>query len=122
MAENQSEKMDELFNKLRGLADRAKSTRAQLGAPLVDRALERLTKISAKLPNDGHAQQSQQQPQQPQESTLVCPKCGVLALQGSHFCSSCGFDFSAEARQQLKESFEREKLERNSRIGVITGG
>jgi len=119
MAENQSEKMDELFNKLRGLADRAKSTRAQLGAPLVDRALERLTKISAKLPNNGHAQQSQQQPQQPQESTLVCPKCGVLALQGSHFCSRCGFDFEEEQRQQAKAAFEREKIERAGRVGVL---
>lgn len=118
MAENQ-EKLDELLAKIKSLSGKVKTTRAQFGSPLVDRVLERVGRISEKLPQHDGGSNPRQQPQQPQESALVCPKCGVLALQGSHFCSSCGFDFEAEQRRQVKEGFEREKLERAARVGVL---
>jgi ribosomal protein L37E len=118
MSSSDKQKIDELLIKLRSLGDRAKTTRAQFGAPVLDRVLERVGRISQKLPqHDGGS--NPQQPPQPQE-VKTCPKCGLQAVQGSHFCSDCGFDFSAEARRQLKESFEREKLERSSRVGIIT--
>ena len=115
------EKIDELLLKLRSLGDRAKSTRAQFGSPLVDRALERLNRISAKLPSgNGHAvnQQPQQQPQQ--EPKVVCPRCGKTALEDIAFCSGCGFSFQQERRRQQREEIEKEKLERASRMGVIS--
>jgi ribosomal protein L37E len=123
MAE-QTEKMDELFGKLKALGEKAKQARSSLGSPIADRLLDRITKISNHLPpgNNGHANQQSQQPQQPEPAMLSCPKCGTHALQGSNFCASCGFDFQEEARRQLREGFEREKLERSGRMGVISGG
>jgi len=115
MAENQ-EKIDELVTKLKALGQRVKSTRDGFGNPLVDRVFERLNRISAKLPNNGHA--ASQLPQ-PEEAKISCPKCGVQAVQGVHFCSSCSFDFEAEQRRQQREQFEREKCERASRVGVV---
>jgi hypothetical protein len=115
MGENQNQKVDELLQKLKSLGDRAKSTRSQLGSPLVDRLFDRVDKLSSRLPQNGDSR-----PQQPpQEPTLACPKCGVLALSGSHFCSKCGFDFEEEQRQQAKAAFEREKIERAGRVGVL---
>lgn len=113
----QNEKMDELFLKLKSLGERAKQARASLGSPLVDRVFERVNRISAKLPNDGHAQQSQQPAQ---EVKISCPKCGLAAAQETHFCSSCGFNFQEERRRRQREEVERETLERNSKMGVVS--
>ena len=119
MSSSDREKIDELITKVRGLGEKVNSTRAELGSPLIDRIFERVSRISAKLPAGNGNSHPQQQLPQPQEAKISCPKCGVQALQGSHFCSSCSFDFSAEARRQLKEGFEREKLERSARTGII---
>lgn len=119
LGESQNQKFDELLQKLRSLGEKAKTTRTRLGTPLVDRVFDRVDKLSSRVAQHDGDSNPRQQPQQPQELTLVCPKCGVLAVQGAHFCSACGFDFSAEARRQLKEGFEREKLERSARTGII---
>jgi hypothetical protein len=120
MATENQEKFDELLTKLRTLGSRAKGIRAQVSEPVLDRILARANKNLARFGDGNGVQRPQpQQAQQPQEPTLVCPKCGVLALPGSHFCSSCGFDFEEEQRQQAKAVFEREKIERGSRVGVV---
>ena len=111
-----NEKIDELITKLKALGQKVKNSRDDFGQPLADRVGTRLDRLLTRLPQHNGDSKPQQPPQEP---TLVCPKCGVLALQGAHFCSSCGFDFSAEARRQLKEGFEREKLERGARVGVV---
>jgi len=116
MSEN--EKIDELLTKIKSLSDRAKSTRAQFGSPLVDRLFDRVDKLSSRLPQ-GNGTHSQQLPQ-PQEAKISCPKCGVQAVQGAHFCSGCGFDFQAEQRRQQREDDERQKLERFSKMGVTS--
>jgi len=115
MAENQNQKLDELIAKLKAFGQKVKSTRDGFGQPLADRVGTRLDRLLTQHNGDSNPRQAQQPPQE----TLVCPKCGVLALQGSHFCSSCGFDFEAEQRRQVKEGFEREKLERAARVGVL---
>jgi len=119
--ESQNQKVDEFMQKLKSLGDRAKQARSSLGSPIVDRLLDRVSKVSNRLPPDGHApQEAQREPQQ--EAKISCPKCGVQAAQGSNFCVSCGFDFQEAARQRAREGFEREKLERSGRMGVISGG
>jgi len=123
MGEQQNAKMDELFGKLKALGEKAKQARASFGQPLADRLLERVTKISAKLPpgNNGHApQEAQREPQQ--EAKISCPKCGTHTVQGSNFCVSCGFDYSEESRKQMRQQIERESLERSAKMGVISGG
>jgi len=119
MSSVDKEKIDELFLKLRSLGDRAKSTRAQLGSPLVDRIFERVNRISAKLPV-GNGDSRSQQPVQAQEPRVVCPRCGKTFLEDIAFCSGCGFSFQEERRKQQREEIEREKLERASRMGVIS--
>jgi ribosomal protein L37E len=117
--ENQNqEKLDELIAKLKAFGQKVKSTRDGFGSPVTDRVATRLDKLLTRLPqHDGGS--NPRQPQQPQESTLVCPRCGVLAPPASHFCSRCGFDFEEEQRQQAKAAFEREKIERAGRVGVL---
>lgn len=102
------------------LGDRAKSTRAQFGSPLVDRALERLNRISAKLPSgNGHA--NQQPEQQPQTTPLkVCPKCGRSFFEDISFCSGCAFSFRAQESNERRRREEEERVERNGRIGVVS--
>jgi len=119
LGETQNQKVDELLQKLKSLGERAKEARSSFGQPLADRLLDRLNKVTNRLPSGNGDSRSQQQPQS--EVRRTCPKCGRSFNEDVNFCN-CGFDFSAEARRQLKESFEREKLERNSRLGVITGG
>ena len=120
MAE-QTEKMDQLFGKLKALGERAKQARSSFGSPIADRLLDRVTKISAKLPpNNGHAQ-TQTQTQQ-QEATISCPKCFKQLAQGVRFCENCGFDFQEESRKQMRALVERENLERAGKMGVISGG
>lgn len=121
MAESQNQKIDELLLKVKALGQRVKSTRDSFGQPVADRLLDRLNKLSSRLPQgDGESHNQQpQQPPQPEEAKISCPKCGVQAVQGVHFCSSCSFDFEAEKRRQQREQFEREKCERASRVGVV---
>jgi len=116
MSSVDKEKIDELLGKLRGLADRAKSTRTQLGSPLVDRALERLNRISAKLPSGN----GDSRPQPPEIPRRTCPKCGQSFAEDIAFCSSCGFDFKAEQRRQQRAEEETRRLERGSRTSVIS--
>jgi ribosomal protein L37E len=113
MTANQNQKLDELVQKLKDLGQRLKSTREGFGSPLTDRIFERVNRISAKLPS-GNGNSHPQQPPQPQEPKVVCPRCGKTFLEEIAFCSGCGFDFSAEARRQLKEGFER-----GARVGVV---
>jgi len=114
----ESQKVDELLQKLKSLGDRAKSTRSQLGSPLVDRVLERVGRISEKLPQH-NGDSNPRQPQQPQEPKVVCPKCGHSFSEDIAFCSTCGFSFQEQKREQAKAVFEREKIERGSRVGVV---
>jgi len=118
MSSVDKEKIDELFLKLRSLGDRAKSTRAQLGSPLVDRIFERVNRISAKLPV-GNGDSRSQQPVQAQEPRVVCPRCGKIYLETFAFCSGCGFSFQEVQRKQAREELERERLERTSGLGVV---
>jgi len=119
----QTEKMDQLFSKLKALGEKAKQARSSLGSPIADRLLDRLGKVSNRLPpgNNGNGQQAQAQ-QQPQEATISCPKCGTHALQSSNFCASCGFDFKAEAHRQMRHQIEHESLERSAKMSAISGG
>jgi len=119
MSSENHEKIDELLLKLRSLGDRAKSTRAQLGSPLVDRVLERVNRISAKLPV-GNGDSRSQQPVQAQEPRVVCPRCGKTYLETIAFCSGCGFSFEEARRKQEREQIEGEKIERTGRMGIIT--
>jgi ribosomal protein L37E len=123
MGESQNQKVDELLQKLKSLGARAKEARSSLGSPIADRLLDRLGKVSNRLPpgNNGHdPQQAQQAQQQPQEATISCPKCGTHALQGSHYCSACAFDYSEESQKQLRQKIEREALERSAKMGVAS--
>ncbi|MCJ7424114.1 hypothetical protein MUP01_07585 [Candidatus Bathyarchaeota archaeon] len=122
MVETQNQKIEELLDKIKTLGNRAKEVRSSFGQPVQDRLLDRLNKLSSRLPQHNGGSNPQQQLQTPQVPKLVCPKCGQSFVEDISFCSGCGFDFSAEKRRQLKEGFEREKLERNSRMGVIAGG
>jgi hypothetical protein len=116
VAESQNQKIDELVGKVKALGQRVKSTRDGFGSPLVDRALERLNRISAKLPNNGHA--VNQQPQQP-EARRTCPKCGRSFNEDVDFCN-CGLSFREEKQKQMRREIERETLERSARMGVTT--
>jgi len=118
MTENQ-EKLDELLTKIKSLSGKVKTTRAQFGNPLVDRVLERVGRISQKLPaGNGHA--VNQQPQQPQ-SMIACPKCNqVQNSPALNYCQSCGHDFRAEERQAKRREEEVERLERSARLGVVS--
>ncbi len=118
MSSTDKEKIDELLLKLRSLGDRAKSTRAQFGAPLLDRVLERVGRISEKLPQ--HNGDSKPRQPEPEEAKISCPKCGVQAVQGANFCNACGLSFQEERRRQQREEIEREKCERTSRIGITS--
>lgn len=119
MGESQNQKVDELLQKLKSLGERAKEARSSFGQPLVDRVLERVNKISAKLPNNGHAQQSQQAQLQELKN---CPKCFKQLGQDVRFCEKCGFDFQGLEREEARKLENRLELERTSRMGVITGG
>lgn len=114
MSSNQNEKVDEFLAKIKSLGDRTKSMRAQLGAPVLDRIVERLGRISQKLPQNGDSN-PQRQAQTPLK---VCPKCGRPFLEDVKYCN-CGFSFQEEKRQQQREEFEQEKIERTGRLGVI---
>jgi hypothetical protein len=117
MSSVDKEKIDELLGKLRGLADRAKSTRTRLGTPLVDRVFDRVDKLSSRLPQgdgDSHNQQSQ-----PQTPLKVCPKCGHSFSEDVDFCN-CGFSFREERRRQERAEEETRRLERNARASVIS--
>ena len=117
MSSSDKEKVDQLFAKLKSLGDRAKSTRAQFGSPLVDRVLERVGRISQKLPqHNGNSQP--QQPQQEPKVVCVCPQCGKAFLEDIAFCSGCGFSFQEQRRKQQHEELEREKLVRTSTMSI----
>jgi len=117
MAESQNQKLDELFLKLRSLGDKAKSARAQLGEPILDRLLSRASKSLTRF-GDGNGVQ-RQQPPQPQPPGRICPRCGVQAVQEARFCSSCAFDFQAQESSERRRREEEERLERFSKMGVI---
>lgn len=120
MSSADKEKIDELITKVRGLGEKVKSTRAELGSPLIDRIFERVNRISAKLPaGNGHAV-NQQQPPQPQEPKVVCPRCGRTFLEDIAFCSGCGFSFQEQRRKQQRAELEKEKCERDARMGVVS--
>jgi ribosomal protein L37E len=120
MSSVDKEKIDELLGKIKTLGNRAKEARSSFGSPLVDRALERLTKISAKLPSNGDSrlQSRPQQPSQPEEPRISCPKCGKTFFEDPSFCSGCGFPFLEERRRRQREDDERERLQRFSKMGV----
>jgi hypothetical protein len=111
----ESQKIEELFAKVRSIADKAKSTRAQLGEPILDRILSRANRTLTRL-GDGNGMVQQPQPQTPLK---VCPKCGRPFFEDVSFCN-CGFSFQEEKRRQQREEIEREKLERGSRMGVVS--
>jgi hypothetical protein len=118
MSSSDKEKIDELLLKLKTLGDRAKTTRAQFGSPLVDRLFDRVDKLSSRLPQGNGDSRSQQQP--PQQPPLkVCPKCGKTYFEDVSFCT-CGFSFEGEKRRQERAEEERERLERASKMGVIS--
>jgi ribosomal protein L37E len=118
MGESQNQKFDELIAKLKAFGQKVKSTRDGFGQPLADRVGTRLDRLLTQHNGDSNPRQ----PQQPQEPKVVCPKCGHSFSEDIAFCSTCGFSFQEQKREQAKAVFEREQNERNSRIGVITGG
>lgn len=111
------EKLDDLFLKLRSLGDRAKSARAQLGEPIMERVFTRVSKTLTRF-GDGNGVQQQPQ-QQPEPPGRICPKCGVPALQEARFCSRCAFDFEAQESSERHRREEEERLERFSKMGVV---
>lgn len=116
MTENR-EKLDELITKLKALGDRAKTTRAQFGSPIMDTILARANKNLARF-GDGDGVQ-RQPPQQPQlEMRRSCPKCGLQTVQEAQFCSDCGFSYRAQEIEERHRREDRERLERNSRASI----
>ena len=113
----ESQKVDELLQKLKSLGDRAKSTRSQLGSPLVDRLFDRVDKLSSRLPQNGDSRSQQQPPQA--EVRRTCPKCGRSFSEDVAFCN-CGYSFRAQEIEERHQREDRERLERNSRASIIS--
>jgi len=116
MSSVDKEKLDDLFLKLRSLGDRAKSARAQIGEPIMERVLTRVSKTLTRFGDGTGVRQEQPQPQPPGR---ICPKCGVPALQEARFCSRCAFDFEAQESSERRRREEEERLERFSKMGVV---
>lgn len=119
MSSVDKEKIDQLLSKVKGLGQRLRSTRDSLGQPVTDILLDRLTKLSSRLPSNGDFRRAQQ-PQPPEIPRRTCPKCGQSFADDIAFCSGCGFSFGEEKRRQQYEQDERQRLERNARASVIS--